>query len=473
MFFDKYLQNKSENHGKYLHFIYILIIIDIWIRFIEMLRRKITNYLLDWKQSGDHKNCLLVKGARQVGKTYIIDDFAKKNYVSYIYINFELMPNYKAIFDGNLDIVTLKKQLELNFPYSDLVKYNTILFLDEIQACPNARVALKTFSLDGTIDVIASGSLLGLYYKEVRSYPVGYEKYYELRPLDFEEYLWAVGIKESQIEECRRAFRDRRKLETFYIEIMSFHFREYLIVGGMPEVVNKYVNTSSFNESFNEQSKIMEAYLLDISKYVSLPDKTKIVNVLRSIPVQLAKKNNHFEYSAIKNESTAGERKYISSLQWLNDAGIINYCYNLTEPAAPLMTNIKGKTFKIYMKDSGLMVSMLDASIRVNLLNKDFYSKEGIVIENICASLLSNRKDILTYFEKKSRLEVDFILNLEGVITALEVKSGNNKVSKSLDSIIENYKTVTRYMKFERDTNIYVDDKGIEHYPLFMIMFVD
>lgn len=438
-----------------------------------MLKRKITNELFRWKKSGKNKQCMLVKGARQVGKTYIIDDFAKNNYKNYIYINFELTPSYKTIFDGDLDIITLRKQLELNFPNIVLEEGNTILFLDEIQACPNARVALKSFSLDGTIDVIASGSLLGLYYKEVRSYPVGYEEYYELKPLDFEEYLWAVGIKDEYIEDCKKAFKNVDKIEDFYLEIFGNHFREYLIVGGMPEVVKKYIETKSFNIVSEEQEKIINAYLLDVSKFASMPDKPKIVDTFRSIPVQLAKKRNRFVYAEINNEKDVGQRKYISSLQWLKDAGIINYCYNLHEPAAPLMTNIKQNTFKIYMKDTGLLVSMLDSSIRVNLFNKDLFINEGSIIENVCASMLTNRKDTLTYFEKKSKLEIDFVINLNGVVTAIEVKSGNNTKAKSLDSIIENYKTVKRYMKFERDTNVYVDEKGIEHYPLFMIMFID
>lgn len=438
-----------------------------------MLKRKIMDDLIKWKNSGPDKQCLLVKGARQVGKTYIIEQFIKANYKNYILINFELMPEYKSIFDGNLDIITLKKQLELNFPTVNLEANNVILFLDEIQACPNARVALKTFALDGTIDVIASGSLLGLYFKEVRSYPVGYEIYYELKSLDFEEYLWAVGIKEEYINECRKAFLNKEKIDDFYLDIFTKHFREYLIVGGMPEVVKKYLNTKSFTAAGEVQDKIMEAYLLDISKYAGLHDKPKIVDVLRSVPVQLAKKNKRFVFAKINNEKNIGTRKYISSLEWLKDAGIINFCYNLTQPAAPLMSNIILNTYKIYVQDVGLLVSMLDSSIKLNLLNEDLYINEGSIIENVCAMHLSKRKDRLTYFEKKSKLEIDFVLNINGEVTAIEVKSGNNKKAKSLDSIIQNYKTVSRYMMFELDTNIYIDEKKVEHYPLFMIMFIE
>ncbi|MDD2208549.1 MAG: AAA family ATPase [Bacilli bacterium] len=438
-----------------------------------MLKRKIMDDLIKWKNSGPDKQCLLVKGARQVGKTYIIEQFIKANYKNYILINFELMPEYKSIFDGNLDIITLKKQLELNFPTVNLEANNVILFLDEIQACPNARVALKTFALDGTIDVIASGSLLGLYFKEVRSYPVGYEIYYELKSLDFEEYLWAVGIKEEYINECRKAFLNKEKIDDFYLDIFTKHFREYLIVGGMPEVVKKYLNTKSFTAAGEVQDKIMEAYLLDISKYAGLHDKPKIVDVLRSVPVQLAKKNKRFVFAEINNEKNIGTRKYISSLEWLKDAGIINFCYNLTQPAAPLMSNIILNTYKIYVQDVGLLVSMLDSSIKLNLLNEDLYINEGSIIENVCAMHLSKRKDRLTYFEKKSKLEIDFVLNINGEVTAIEVKSGNNKKAKSLDSIIQNYKTVSRYMMFELDTNIYIDEKKVEHYPLFMIMFIE
>lgn len=437
-----------------------------------MLERKITQTLIDWKKE-EKKPCLLVRGARQVGKTYIIDEFAKNNYKNYIYINFELMPEYKSIFDGNLDIKTLIMKLEVTFPDKQIEPNETILFLDEIQACPNARTALKSFSLDGRIDVIASGSLLGLYYKEVSSYPVGYERVIDLYPLDFEEFLWGIGIKKETIEYAREAFENKKTIDEYILKQLSEQFKMYILVGGMPKIVDEYVKTSSLSKVLTLQKAIIENYLMDVMKFAETTNKQKIINTFNSIPVQLSKKNKKFLYSNIKeDEENVGERKYASSIEWLKDAGIINFCYNLSEPALPLMSNIKLNTFKIYMRDTGLLIAMLEEGTQKAILEDNLYINEGAILENVCSSEIATKHKQLMYFEKKSKLEMDFILNLDGKVTAIEIKSGNNKQAKSLNSIIENYKTVKRYMKFEKDCNVYIDEKNIEHYPLFMIMFV-
>ena len=205
-----------------------------------MLERKITKSLLEWKNE-EKKQCLLVRGARQVGKTFIIDDFAKKNYKSYIYINFELMPQYKEIFEGNLDAQTLIMNLQVYFKEIEIIPKDTILFLDEVQSCPNARVALKSFALDGTIDVIASGSLLGLYYKEVSSYPVGYERVVDLYPLDFEEFLWGIGITKNIINHAKESFLNKKNMDEFMIGQLNKQFKMYMLVGGMPRIAQEYI----------------------------------------------------------------------------------------------------------------------------------------------------------------------------------------------------------------------------------------
>lgn len=437
-----------------------------------MLKRKITQKLLEWKNE-KNKQCLLVRGARQVGKTYIIEDFAKKNYKSYIYINFELYPEYKQIFDGNLDIKTLKMKLEVTFPETPLITNNTILFLDEIQACPNARTALKTFALDQTIDVIASGSLLGLYYKEISSYPVGYERVIDMYPLDFEEFLWGIGIKEEIISLARSSFENKQPLDEYILKQLEEQFKMYLLVGGMPRIVEGYIETSSLAKVLELQKGILENYKLDILKYADEKEKQKIINCFESIPIQLSKPNKKFSYANIINNTTSdGERKYTSSIEWLRDAGIINFCYNLSEPAAPLASNIKLNCYKIYVRDIGLLVALFESGVQKDILNDNLYINEGAILENVCAEEIKIKYDKVMYFEKKSKLEIDFILNIDGKVTALEIKSGNNKQAKSLKSIIDNYKTVTRYIKLEKNTNIYVDEDNIEHYPLFMIMFI-
>ncbi len=437
-----------------------------------MLERKITTKLLEWKKE-EKKPCLLIRGARQVGKTFIIDDFAKKHYKNYIYINFELSPEYKEIFSGNLDIRTLKMKLEVTFPDKKIEPNETILFLDEIQSCPNARTALKSFALDGTIDVISSGSLLGLYYKEVTSYPVGYERVIDLYPLDFEEFLWGIGIKKETIDILRESFNAKKTIDDYILKQISEQFKMYMLVGGMPNIVEEYIKTSSLANVLIMQRAIVENYMLDVVKFAKVNEKQKIINTFNSIPMQLSKKNKKFLYSNItEDDENTGERKYASAIEWLKDAGIINFCYNLSEPVAPLISNIRLNSFKIYMRDTGLLISMLEEGTQKAILNDDIYINQGAILENVVASEIATRYNKLMYFERKSKLEIDFILNLGGKVTAIEVKSGNNKQAKSLNSILANYKTVTRYMKFEKDCNVYVDEKNIEHYPLFMIMFL-
>ena len=437
-----------------------------------MLERKITSVLEEWKKE-EKKPCLLIRGARQVGKTFIIDDFAKKNYENYIYINFELTPEYKNIFNGNLDIKTLIMKLEVTFPNVNIVPNKTILFLDEIQSCPNARTALKSFALDGRIDVISSGSLLGLYYKEVTSYPVGYERVIDLYPLDFEEFLWGIGIKKETINYAKDCFENIKPMDEYVMKQLAEQFKMYMLVGGMPNVVNEYVKTSSLSKVLILQKAIVENYLLDVVKFAETSNKQKIINTFNSIPIQLSKKNKKFLFSEIKeDEENVGERKYASSIEWLKDAGIINFCYNLSEPALPLISNIRLNCFKIYMRDTGLLVSMLEEGTQKAILDDDLYINQGALLENISAEEIATRHSKLMYFERKSTLEIDFVLNIGGKVTAIEVKSGKNKQAKSLKSIIQNYKTVTRYMKFENDCNIYKDKENIEHYPLFMIMFI-
>lgn len=437
-----------------------------------MLKRKITEKLLNWKNNEDNI-CLLVRGARQVGKTYIIDEFAKKNYKSYIYINFELEPSYKSIFDGNLDIKTLKMKLELSFPNTPLISNDTIIFLDEIQACPNARTALKSFAMDNTMDVIASGSLLGLYYKEIASYPVGYEKIIDMYPLDFEEFLWAIGVKDEIIDVARNSFNNLLPLDEYILNQFEEYFKMYLLVGGMPKIVETYTQNNSLIKVLELQKSIVENYKMDILKYANEPSKQKIISCFNSIPSQLTKVNKKFLYKDIIDaNANEGERKYSSSLEWLRDAGIINVCNNLTELASPLVSNVIENSFKIYVRDTGLLISMFEQGVQKDILNENLYINEGAILENVCAEEIKTRYDKVMYFQKKSKLEIDFILNIDGKVTALEVKSGNNKQAKSLKSIVENYKTVSRYIKLEKGSNVYIDETNIEHYPLFMIMFI-
>ncbi len=436
-----------------------------------MLRRKISDDLLAWKNT-PKKKCLLVTGARQIGKTFIIEDFARKNYTNYIYINFELMPAMKSVFDGDLDVDSIVRNLSIRFPKVNFVPGNLLIFLDEIQSCPNARVSLKSFSMDGRFDVIASGSLLGLNYKEVSSYPVGYETVAEMHSLDFEEFLWALGVGEQIISYVSDAIKKKIPIDTSVLEKMEEYYRWYGVVGGMPDAVNKFIETNSFGESFSAQRDIINGYMNDVTKYAPTADKNKIRSTFRSIPIQLAKGNKRFFYSDIEGSGPGdGSRTYGSSLSWLYDAGIVNYCYNIQEPAMPLASNIIQSSFKVYMKDTGLLMSMLEQGARVAFLDGDNKINRGGIVENLTADALVKKGIELTYFERKGKLEVDFILNPGGIVTALEVKSGNNRQSKSLETVMSEKYGVKRGIKLE-NTNIYVDEDNVEHYPLFAAAFL-
>jgi len=435
-----------------------------------MLRRKMTDILLEWKQSPNKKS-LLVMGARQVGKTYTIDDFAKKNYKNYVNINFELSKEKKIIFEGDLDIDTLLIKLSAHFSGVNFEPGKTLIFLDEIQNCPGARVALKTFTMDGRFDVIASSSLLGLNYKEVSSYPVGYESAVWMHPMDFEEFLWAYGIDTKVIEYVSGKINNREELDISILEKLEEYFRLYMTVGGMPKAVNTFLSTKNMGAVLKVQRGIVRGYMNDIAKYLPGSEKRKAQSCLLSVPVQLSKRNKKFTYTEIESKKNAGSRYYSSCLSWLYDAGIISFSNNLQEPTLPLAANRKLNSFKVYMKDTGLLVSMLDEGTAAAIIGEDLNINEGGVTENAIAGVIDRKGLMLNYFEKKGRLEGDFVLNLSGVATAIEVKSGNNKQSISLDTLMSDKYKVKRGMKLET-SNIFTDEKGVEHYPLFASEFL-
>jgi len=434
-----------------------------------MLKRKMTDILLDWKNDPQRKS-LMVIGARQVGKTFTISDFGKENYRSYVYINFEETPSLQSIFSGNKNIDMIMQRMSVEFPDVDFIPKDTLIFLDEIQNCPDARVALKFFTMDGRYDVIASGSLLGVRYREVSSYPVGYETTLDMHSLDFEEFLWARGIKAEMVDMVKGSLANKEPLDDYVLERFNAHHREYMIVGGMPEVVMTFNETNHFGKVLKAQRQIVNGYMDDATKYAKPSDKGRVRSTFRSIPVQLAKRNKKFVYSDVDGDVKGWSNVFGGSLSWLYDAGIIRYCFNLSELALPLAQNTRENSFKIYMRDTGLLMSMMEDGISSAILNEDVFVNEGAIVENVTADMLVKSGFELTYFERKGTLEIDFILNINGIVTAIEVKSGNNKQSKSLDSIKDRY-GVNRRIKLER-TNVHVDEDDIEHYPLFASAFL-
>lgn len=406
-----------------------------------MLKRKIEQRLQEWKRSPNRKP-LLIKGCRQCGKTYSVLDFAKKNYKHVVYLNFFENPDYCSVFEGSLEIDNITMLLSALLGSEAVFEpWNTILVLDEIQECPDARTALKFFHLDGRYDVIGTGSLLGVrgYGKEPKSIPVGYETTIDMSPLDFEEFLWANGISEVVIDSLRKNIRGVTPVPAALHKKMRQLLLQYTVVGGMPDVVQTFVDTKRLDEVLNMQRDIVRSYEDDMIKYANQKDKSHILECFQSIPKQLSKENKKFQYSVVKKGSTAS--KYAGSLQWIEDAGIISRCYNLTATELPLDGNAQDNVFKVYMRDCGLFISMLEDGTQFDVLQGNLARYKGAIFENLIADMFTKMGRKLYYFHKNSGLEVDFVIRYKGECTLVEVKasSGNTKSTKTILAHPEKY----------------------------------
>lgn len=431
-----------------------------------MLKRKIANDLIEWKKRED-KLCLLVKGARQVGKTFIIDEFAHANYKYYTRINFDENPAYKAIFDGDLDVETLIKQISLRVSNAELIPNETLIFLDEIQNCPRARTALKFLAIDKRFDVIASGSMLGIHYKDIPSYPVGYVDTIEMYSLDFEEFLWANGVLPHSISDIKQFYMKKEKVPPAMHERMMQLFKEYIVVGGMPRVVNEFVTTHNFANVLRIQKSIIGDYTDDIAKYAEGNKKAKARMCFLSIPKHLSKDYKKFQYSLVESSGTA--RKFGGSLMWLYDAGIINFCYNLALPELPLEGNAKSDVFKVYMRDTGLLMAMLEDGSQEDIIDGNLGIYKGAIYENIVADIFGKAGKKLYYFEQNSKIEIDFMIRFNKQAVAVEVKSAENTKAKSLTSIIENYGVKHGIKLSAKNVG---STEVLDSYPLYMAMFL-
>lgn len=433
-----------------------------------MLKRKIINNLLKWKEN--HKNnCLLLIGARQVGKTFILKEFSNHYYEKTLYINFIEKNEYKEIFDGNLDVETIFKQISLRIGEFEIIPGKTLIILDEIQVCENAITALKFLAMDNRFDCIASGSLLGIAYERVSSFPVGYVERLYMYSLDFEEFCWANGMNIETINYIKDYFIKKTTIPNGVHNRLLELFKEYIVIGGMPKVVDDYVTNKNFENVFKLQKNIIDDYKDDIIKYATEDEKSKIRACFNSIPIQLAKENKKFQYNIVEKNSNS--KKYLGALEWLYDAGIINFCYNLSNIDLPLEGNKKEDCFKVYMKDTGLLVSMLGKDAAIEIIDGNLGIYKGAVYENIIADIFTKLDKKLYYFEYNSTLEIDFIIKYENKITAVEVKSGDNTKSKSLNSVINNWGVPMGIKLSTKNTGINIEN-NILSIPLYMAMFL-
>lgn len=405
---------------------------------MDRLKRKIDYYLISWKNN-PNKKPLIVKGARQIGKTESIRNFAKNNYKSIVEINFALQKQYKNIFDDGFEVNSIIKNISLIDPNLEFIDGKTLIFFDELQDCINCATSLKSFNEDGRYDVICSGSLMGINYNEIESNSVGNKEDYEMYSMDFEEFLWAKGYKEEQIEELYNNMKTLKPFSDIELKVMFDNFREYMIIGGMPAIVNLFVNNDNYSGTLKMQKQILQDYEEDITKYAGGLDHAKILNVYRKIPVFLGNENKKFQISKIENG--ARKREYVETVDWLNDAGIINVCYCMEQPELPLGGNYNPDNYRIYFRDTGLLIGSLDEEAQEDLRdNKNFNTYKGAIYENIIGDMLV-KQGYKLYFYKNSKgtIEMDFFIRDKNSLIPVEVKA-NDGATISLNNLIDSTK---------------------------------
>ena len=440
-----------------------------------MIKRKMYKYLINWKQKKD-KSALIIKGARQVGKSYLVREFGRNEYESYIEINFLKNPLYKNIFKGDLSAEEIFKRLSAYIPNLKIIPFKTLLFLDEIQVCAEARTAVKFLVEDGSVDVISSGSLLGLSYledddknvTEPTSLPVGYEEQITMYSLDFEEFLWAKGYNDDAIAYLKDFYISNKEvpkeLNDKYLEL----FREFMIVGGMPEAVQTFIDTNNFQEASKIQGKILADYQDDISKHAKGQEKIKVRQCYDSIPKQLAKEYKKFQYSVVEKGKTS--KKYGGSIKWLCDSSLVNKCSNVNEAYIPLLAYEMDDQFKLYLNDTGLLLYLYGPETKLAILNNTLKGNaKGGIYENIISESLLKRGYKLYYYKtQNSSMEIEFVIEKNGEVIPIEVKAGNDS-TPSLNSFINKYHPKVSY-KFVNGNVGFLDGK--KTLPHYMVMFI-
>ena len=399
-------------------------------------KRKIDKFLADWKNNHSRKP-LIVKGARQIGKTESILHFANENYENVVYINFALDKKYTTIVNDGYDVETVVKNITLINPSTRFIPDKTLIVFDEIQEYPDIATSLKAFNLDKRYDVICSGSMLGINYRKIHSNSVGSKTDYEMFSMDFEEFLWAKGYEDKAINSILEHMISLTPFSETELSVYKSLFLDYCVLGGMPDVIKGYIKTGTFSQSLEIQGQIRLDYEEDVRKYAEGLDQAKIISVYRSIPAQLAKENKKFQFSII--DKKARSREYTGCIEWLIDAGVVTECNCLNYPELPLKGNIDKSKYKLYYPDTGLLISALDEEAQEDLrVNKNLGVYKGALYENFVAEAFVKQGLGLFYYKKdNSTLEEDFFVRSKNELIPVEVKS-NNDSSKSLTALIKN-----------------------------------
>ncbi len=402
------------------------------------LRRKIDEYLINWKNSSN-KMPLIIKGARQIGKTEAIENFANNNYKNIVEINFALQKEYKTIFDNGFEVDTILNNISIINNKFKFIPGETLIFFDEIQDCINVATSLKSFNIDKRFDVICSGSMMGINYKEIESNSVGNKIDYTMHSLDFEEFLWAKGYSEEQIENLYICMKDCKPLTNTQYDVMMMNFKDYMILGGMPAIVASFIENKNFSGILTMQEQILKDYEEDISKYAEGLDKARVLNAFRKVAVFLGNENKKFQVSKIANGSR--NREYSGVADWLKDAGITNISYCMENCALPLRGNYNPENYRLYFSDTGLLIASLDDETQEDLRNnKNFNTYKGAVYENIVADMLVKEGyDLYFYKNEKGTIEMDFFIRDKDSLIPVEVKANDNS-TVSLNKLIDNDK---------------------------------
>lgn len=405
---------------------------------MKRLKRKIDKYLIEWKKD-KYKMPLIIKGARQIGKTDAIENFAKNNYENIIEINFALEKQYQDIFDDGFDVDNIIKNITLKNPDFKVVPEKTLIFFDEMQACINCATSLKAFNQDGRYDVICSGSLMGINYKEIESNSVGNKIDYNMYSMDFEEFLWAKGYTEEQIEDLYKCMLEVKPLTHTQYEVMMENFKEYMIIGGMPAIVNKFITQKNYSGTLEMQKQILLDYEEDITKYANGLDQGKILNIYRKIPAFLGNENKKFQISKV--EAGARKREYAGTIEWLDNAGIVNISYCMEQPELPLGGNYNPDNYRLYFGDTGILIGSLDEEAQEDLRNnKNFNTYKGAIYENIVGDMLVKQGYKLYFYKnEKGTIEMDFFVRDKDSLIPVEVKANDN-ATISLNNLIDSEK---------------------------------
>ena len=435
-----------------------------------MLKRKATEFIKNWVNEKD-KKCLIVQGARQTGKTYIIERFAEENYEELVEINFKQTPSFMDIFSGDLTVDNMVMAMRFRFPEKKIMPGKTLIFLDEIQECQEAITSLKFWALDNRYDVIASGSLLGIDYKRASSYPVGYVDYLRMYGLDFEEFLWGMGIPEDRIADIRGFLRSKAVIpEAIHSQMMNY-YRQYIAVGGMPEAVQKYKDTKDFRQVDAVQRSLLQGYQYDIAHYATAEEKVKAEKCYLSLAGQLLDKENHkFQYKEVERGGRA--QKYYSSIEWLMRADIVHLCRLVAAVRFDLEDYARDEFFRAYTTDLSLLMAMRDFSFKQRITENTLEgSSKGGIFECAIADALY-KKGYPLYFHKNETVkrEIDFIIQKDGTVIPIEVKSGNTRAT-SLKALMKDNSDIDFGYKFA-DANIGESENGVITLPLYMVAFI-